>query len=540
VSTITRRAGSGCYDFVLLTGFETRDIPGIAGLMIDRQRGRSIRLRLAGVGGKTTRRCSVFKAQLVQVGPRRRRETEGRGCFHRRVIMKRLFLPFALLLLVSPCFSADAQVEFVAKLVSVSDVVGDDVGTLHLQLTPTFNLDVKVTEITEIRGEGDVELALADLKADMLLRIEGVFAEGGILAKEITAINFGVNKFSIRGTVEAVDTSKQELKVLGLTVKVTGETEIKDAEGELIELAGIQVGDVAWIEGKLTNDGLVAEEIRIRTLEFKPPRLVFEGVITELEEDSMVVQLKGVDDIPVTLTDETQVKGELAEGAYVRVAGVLASNLSVTATKITVFEPLQLAPSHLRMKPGQTMPVITILRSHPDEDVTLQVTSKDPAIADVSAATVVIPAGKVVGGFRVTAKAEGTTTIEVKLPASLGGGIAELSVEVKTQGNEDKEGKADVRWQPNSIKIRTGLWSIAFLVLNRPVEAELVVPVTVQEGDGSLVEGLGTVTIPAGKRFAPFLITAKSTPGVLVLRATLPEAMGSDYADLRIEVKAAK
>jgi len=429
--------------------------------------------------------------------------------------MKRFILPFALLFLVAPCFSADAQVEFVAKLVSVSDTVGDDVGTLHLQLTPTFNLDVKVTDITEIRGEGDVELALADLRADMLLRVEGIFAEGGILAKEITAINFGASKFSIRGTVETVDTTKQELKVLGLVVKVTGETEIKDADGEVIELDGVKAGDMAWIEGEVTSEGLVATEIKIRTLEFKPPRLAFEGVITEVGEDkdSIVVQLKGVDNIPVTLTDETKVKGELVVGAFVRVSGVLASDLSVTASKITVFEPLQLAPSHLRMKPGQTMPVIVILRTHPEEDVTVEVESQDTSIAEVSAATVVIPAGKIVGGFRVTAKAEGTTKVEVTLPDSLGGGSAELSVEVQTKGNEDQEGKADIRWQPDSLKIRMGLSAMSMLVLREAAAADLIVTLTVQEGEGALVTGPTQVTIPAGKRMVPVDFTAGNTEG---------------------------
>lgn len=455
-------------------------------------------------------------------------------------MMKRLFLPFALLFLVSPCFSADAQVEFVAKLVGISDQVGDNVATLHLQLAPSYNLDVKVTEITEIRGEGDVELALADLTLDMLLRVEGIFAEGGILAKEITAINFGASRFSVRGIVESVDTTAQELKVLGLVVKVTGETEIKDADGEVIELAGVQEGDVAWIEGEVTPEGLVARQIRIRSLEFKPPRLVFEGIVTAVSEDQIMVQLKGVDNIPVRLTDETQIKGDPVVGAFVRVSGTLASDLSVTATKIIVFEALQLAPDHLRMKPGQVMPVIIILRTHPEEDVTVGIESKDTAIAEVSAATTIIPAGKIVGGFLVTAKAEGTTTIEVKLPDSLGGATAVLSVEVQTKGNEDKPGKADVRWQPDSIKIRTGLFSMSFLVLNRPAEADVIVPLTVQEGDGGLVEGPTSVTIPAGKRIVPVVITAKSTPGKLVLRATLPEALGSDYADLKIEVKAAK
>ncbi len=448
--------------------------------------------------------------------------------------MKRLFLPFVLLFLVIPCFSADSQVEFVAKLVSV-ETTSADVGTLHLQLTADFNLDVKVTEITEIRGEGDVELTLADLEPDMLLRIEGLFADGGILAREITAIQFGAAKFSVRGAVEAVDTAKQELKLLGLVIKVAETTEIKDADGEVIELDAVHAGDMAWVEGEVTPNGLVASEIRIRPLDLRPPRLVFEGIVTEIGEDTITVQLRGVDNIPVRITEETEIRGELVVGALVKVAGTIGTDLSVTATRITVSEALQVAPAHLRLKPGQTVQVIVILRTHPEEDVSVEVVSKDPAVAEVEPATVVIPAGKIVGAFTVTAKAEGTTIIDVKLPESLGGTVAGVNVDVRT--NEDPHGRADIRWQPNQLKIRMGRTAAAMLMLDRPLDADVEVAISVKEGSADLLEGPEKVTIPAGKRAVHVEFKAGTRPGNLILRATLPESAGSGYADLGIEVR---
>src|SRR4030042_2141268 len=98
--------------------------------------------------------------------------------------MKRICFLVVFLLTVVTCLPAASEVEFVASLKTVT-VENSEAATLTMQLTPTFTLDVAVTSLTEIRGQGDAELAVEDLEPGMILKIEGVFVEAGILAKEI-------------------------------------------------------------------------------------------------------------------------------------------------------------------------------------------------------------------------------------------------------------------------------------------------------------------------------------------------------------------
>jgi len=106
-------------------------------------------------------------------------------------------------------------------------------------------------------------------------------------------------------------------------------------------------------------------------------------------------------------------------------------------------------------------------------------------------------------------------------------------------GNENQGGKADFHWQPDSLKIEAGLSATSMLVIKEPAAADLIIPLTVQQGVGALVTGPTQVTIPAGQRMVTVEFTAGATPGQLVLRATLPASAVAAVADLMIAVKPA-
>ena len=170
--------------------------------------------------------------------------------------MKRIAFLVVFLLAVGYGFSAASQVEFVAKVKTI-EPESDEVALLTMQLTPTFDMKVRVTEMTEIRGEGDVELSVNDLKSGMLLKIEGIFTDAMILAKEIQVFE-GVSAFEVKGPIDKVDTTAKTITVLGLVIKVTDETEIKGVES----FADLKVGDIVKVEGKI-EDALIATDINV-------------------------------------------------------------------------------------------------------------------------------------------------------------------------------------------------------------------------------------------------------------------------------------
>jgi hypothetical protein len=447
--------------------------------------------------------------------------------------MKRFAFLVIFLLSVGSAFSAASQVEFVATVKSVQ-VESAEAATLTMQLTPTFTIDVAVTSLTEIRGEDDAALTLDDLQAGMILKIEGVFVAGGILAKEIQVFG-GVAEFEIKATLDSVDATAKQIVVLGLTIGVTDDTRVRDCEGNDLTLADLVAGQMVKVEGS-AEDGLVATSVIACSLTFRAPRIAFEGVIVEVTESGIVVRVEGVDDVPVKITEDTEVRGELEVGAAVRVVGTIGEDLSVTATKVVVTGTLQLAPSKLeRLKVGQSHPVAIILHAFYQSDVKLSVVSLDPTVAEVSSSEVVIRAGKITGAFSVNAKAVGETTVEVSMPAELGGAKAVLGVEVV---KSTSPGEMEIRWTPSSLSIKQGHTRHAVLVFKAPAAADVDIALALVSGAADVVQFPATLHVKAGARFATASIVAGQKPGTVKIRATAPESAGGQTADLTVEVRA--
>jgi hypothetical protein len=450
--------------------------------------------------------------------------------------MKRVTLLTVFLLLAGHGFAAGSQVEFVATVKSV-DVESSEAATLVMTLTPTFDLTVAVTGMTEIRGDGDIELAVSDLAAGMILKVEGIFMEGGILAKEIQVFE-GIAEFEVKGAIEAIDTAASTITVAGIIIKVDAETHIRGAFGQ-ISLADLQVTQVVKVEGAIGDD-LLATEIRVIQRGFRPPRIAFEGIITEINEDSILVMVEGVDNVLVRIVDQTDIKGELILGASVRVNGIIIEDLSVEAHKIIVQRIVQLAPPRLlNLKPGQVHPVEIVLQSLLAEDIEVDVESLDSDIAEVNPTSVLIPAGKLTGTFEVLAKAVGQTRIEVTLPAALGSLKTVLAVQVRERGDEvDKPlppGKFEMRWYPTGLKLWQGQTRRAMVQLQRAAPEALEVTLSLAQGESGVILFPAKVEIAKGERFAVVEFNTAEKTGFVVVRATL--AGNGETSDLEVEVK---
>ncbi|RPI24966.1 MAG: hypothetical protein EHM61_15665 [Acidobacteria bacterium] len=454
--------------------------------------------------------------------------------------MKRFAFIAVILLTVGYGFSAASQVEFVAKVKSI-DVESEQVANLTMQLTSTFDMKVRVTGMTEIRGAGDAELAVKDLDTDMLLKIEGIFTGDTILAKEIQVFE-GVSAFEVKGKIDSVDATAKTITVLSLVIKVTDETEIKGAEGDLA-FGDLKPGDIVRVAGEI-EDGLIATDILVsKAKEFKAPRISFEGIVTAVKTDELTVLVEGVDEVVVHLSDKTDVQGEVAVGVGVRVIGTIGEGLVVDAQKVIVQKLLQVAPTQLKLQVDQAREVAVILHTFFEEDVEVKLASAKPEIAEPSATTLVIPAGKLTAKFEVKGKAVGETVIEVSLPASFGGAKAEVAVGVEAKGGgkgddgdggDDKEDPA-LRWNLPSLTLAVDQSRKLTLHLATAAEGALKVALSVKTGPTDVVTFSTPVDIPAGGKSA-IVNFVGAKPGTVTVLAKLPAEAGGAEATIEIEV----
>ena len=303
------------------------------------------------------------------------------------------------------------------------------------------------------------------------------------------------------------------------------------------------MGQMVEVKGDVIEEALVARGVKVRGEKDRIVRIHFQGTVTSIEGSNIEIFIEGASTAFVTITDETEIDGELLVGALVRVFGTIEPDLSVKAEKILVQQPLQLTPDELEMRFNQTRRVEAILREVVDVDVELTITSLDPAIAQPTVGDVVtdtvtltIPAGKVSGAFQVvSATTVGKTAIEVQMPESRGGFAAALEVEVE-QG-EERDEELEIRWTPRKLHLPTNKIRRVKLHLNQPAFDGLTAELSVEEGPEDLVEFPAMVSFEPGSRFVVVEIASGPESGKVEIETRLPEAFGGDDADLEIRVK---
>ena len=439
-------------------------------------------------------------------------------------------------------YSAPPQVKFIADVKSI-EVMGDEVALLTMSLTPEFEITVRVTGDTEIRDQDDEPLTAFDLEEGMTLKVEGLFTEEGILAQEID-VKDDRAEFKIRGKIDDINSADREISVLVFVINVPENAEIKDEEGNSLLFSELELGQLVVVKGNVIEETLVARRVKVRDEKDRVVRIHFEGTVTSIEGSILEVSIEGAPTALVKITDETEIEGDLMVGVLVRVFGTIEPDLSVSARRILVQQPLQLTPDKLELGFDQAHRVEAILRQIRDIDVDLTITSLDPAIAQPSVGDVIsgtvtltIPAGKVSGGFQVVSgTTEGETAIEVQMPESLGGFTAALQVEVEEEVEQPDE-ELEIRWTPRKVKLPTNKTRRIKLHLNQPAPADLTAEIVIEEGPEDLVELPGMVSFEPGSRFAVVEIASGPEPGEVEIEARLPEAFGGDDADVEIEVK---
>ncbi|HSR50266.1 MAG TPA: DUF5666 domain-containing protein [Acidobacteriota bacterium] len=438
------------------------------------------------------------------------------------------FISFAVSTLVFPA----SQVEFIAEVQSVTPDGGNTV--LSMALTPSVNIDVLVTAATEIKDENDDPLTPDQLTAGMVLKIEGLFVDGGILANEIEVTD-DQNEFEVRGFLQGVTPDGPEsgrIMVAGFDILVPAEAEIKSSGGEVLTFADLMVDQFVQVEGTAKMDDLVADEVKVRDEDDlgKFAKIRLEGVVSEIiDEGQFLVELAGEAAALVKIDEDTRIiGGEIALGASVKVFGTLTEDLCVLAERVLVKKAVELAPDELRLELQESGQVCVVLRNPRDTDTVFEIASQDPSLAAVSTNMLTIPAGMLTGCFDVMAlDQEGETKVDVVTSGFEG------MVEVEI-GEQEGEGPQDVRWDPRVVRAAPDLIRDVRLRLAVPAEEETTAMLFISEGDTDLINFPSEVIFPAGSRTQTVRLEFLSTQVTAVLTAELPDG---ETADLDIDLR---
>lgn len=445
--------------------------------------------------------------------------------------MRRLAFFPVLFLLFPTVFAVPSQVEFTGTLEAIDSVEQ----VLTVRITPSFTLQVRIMETTEIR-DGDSQLDLVDLELDSVLRIEGFFTDEGITAREIV-VSEPDDDLELRGQITEIDEDNRIIVVLGFPIHVPETAEIKGPDGPLT-FQDLAVDQHVKVEANVVDEQIVASEVKVGVAKDERfAHISFEGIVLTVADEMIEVLIDDLETpVGVEIGETTLIKGELAPGVLVRVIGHLNEDLTVTADIILVRSPLQLAPPHLNMRVVQIRNVQIILQNPLDSAVSLLIESDDPSIAEVLPGEVVIEAGQKTASFEVTGISVGNTKVTVSLPAEFGGLSEEIEVLVREESDEEdneEEGPSfTIRWAPPQLNVKIGLHRSSKLLLPHPLTEDTEAVLSLHEGMEGVVTFPEMVTIPAGAVFVDVLFEVEG-PGEVVVRAELPTG---EIADLKFRV----
>jgi hypothetical protein len=211
-------------------------------------------------------------------------------------------------------------------------------------------LEVDVDANTRIEaGEADDSpLALTDLKAGDIVRVEGSLQAGGkVLAGEIERLApAGMAEVLLRGMVDSVDAKGAGFTVSGLKIVTNSSTKLAG----IAAVTDLKAGDRVLVQGTLQSDGSVLARLVVKQQqenEEEEDEMEIEGTITSITPpDTLVVAGKTVK-VNASTKFEDENEGEHGDGGeqtitfadlkvgdFVEVEGVTQADGTFLAQKI--------------------------------------------------------------------------------------------------------------------------------------------------------------------------------------------------------------
>jgi hypothetical protein len=435
------------------------------------------------------------------------------------------------------------EVEFTATVNSIVDN-GSNTGKIEVDVSGT-PLTVLVDAETDIES-GEIEIALTDLKAGDVIKVEGKFSSEGVLASSIDKLTSGAeNGFEVRGQITDIQvTTDVVISIAGIEVHADLLMKTSGRPGTTVDVAKLIVGTAVSIEGTVSGSTVSditwnATSVHVFSDKGKKKKDVvrFEGTIVSMAEGTIEVKVEGTEIIqPVIIGPDTKVCGTLAVGAVVEVKGKLNAELKIEADVVCVLGALEIKPDELKLKVGEAAVLTVKLRETAASDVTVNLTVAPSGVITLSAVSVTVPQGSKAAEFSVTA---GASLGEATITATIDGETATALVvvgEFSDSDNENPNAAVRIAFAPDHIKLgRNDARDVVLLVQppqQRPVNVKLEIKGDLASAD--IHRDLSEDGAAVYKVTVKSKADAGAKSGSVI--ATLPDVVDSGTAELVVEI----
>ncbi len=381
--------------------------------------------------------------------------------------MKKITIFTAVLVLSLGVLMADFPgFKFVAPMEGVSGPA-EGPWTLTVMATSSQTIDLILDEYSEIEKKHGGPLTpegLAALPAGTILKIRANFTEAGFYASEVEVFK-DERDFELRGELESVDCGLGIITMFGYDINLDDETEITNADGDLLGCGDLAVGQFADLRGKIYDSEFWASEIKVGVPGEEHLLMEFDAVVLEMADSAWLVEIRGGKEktpvpVLVVLDENTQIEGVVDVGTEVEVNGILTPEMAVLAKKIIAEDAeadddegeqeqegqereleVYWAPGEIRSAPQGARTVKLMLKHGvaPEDLVIPLTTDLSPELEIEVDSEVTMPQGERVVDVQIvflTLEGEGTIT------ATLAEGDSdELEIELKP--NKNKNGDDD-------------------------------------------------------------------------------------------------
>jgi hypothetical protein len=422
-------------------------------------------------------------------------------------------------------------------------------------------IQVIVNEDTKIEVGGAAATA-SILKPGLQVKIEGAVTAEGWIAASVAAESAGNKKEQVRfeGTVVSLTGDSMEVAVQGLpsnTTKVLLEPKTK--------IPGTLMKDVlVLVIGTLNVDLTVtAREVRaLQALEIKPDEKklkvgetsVFIIGLRESAPTDVPVTLKAGDTSIVALSSSLVTVAKGSKAAEFKLTGLKTGSTQVTAealgqeaaAEIRVGEVSEdenenhggqavaiFAPEKIKMGLRETRDVVLLIK--PPQKSKVEVDLK------ATRELVTIAIGDYSNGaaaLKVTIQSgdkEGTDSVVATLPKDLGGGKAELLVEIAAGNNTNSiKEKAVIEFRPDSIKLAVGESLAVELFSSQSFDKDVSIAIDLTKKD-AFAEVASTLVLAAGTKSVKLTVKGNKE-GKTFIVAAMPKDLGGDTAKLTVEI----
>ena len=143
-----------------------------------------------------------------------------------------------------------------------------------------------------------------ELQVGQWVKVKGSPENGSFAAHEVKVKPVGENSV-MEGKIQGVDAGADSIKMMNTDISLGDGVDFKNADRETINIADLQVGEIAKIKGTFNESGFAISKVKLQ----EPKGVDLEelqGFIDSVDAEATTIRVVGM---AVKVVDETEIEG---------------------------------------------------------------------------------------------------------------------------------------------------------------------------------------------------------------------------------------